>query len=152
MGKRPGKTILLIESDLEEARSIHEMIDAQGLRVFNFVHRESIRDAEEYLTNNSVDIVLLDLESIDPPGLGAVRQVHTAAPQVSLVLLSDLKDEATAVQAFQEGAQDYLIKGQIEPRELIRALVNSIEHKQIEKTIFSKMNTPKSHSPALATP
>jgi diguanylate cyclase (GGDEF)-like protein/PAS domain S-box-containing protein len=52
------------------------------------------------------------------------------------VLLSTADDEEIAVQAVQEGAQDYLIKGQIEPRELIRALLNSAARKMIEEGLF----------------
>jgi len=43
-----------------------------------------------------------------------------------------------AVQALQEGAQDYLIKGQVEPRELLRALRYAIERKSIEETLFAE--------------
>jgi diguanylate cyclase (GGDEF)-like protein/PAS domain S-box-containing protein len=73
---------------------------------------------------------------VDPPGLEAVRRVRAAAPRVSIVLLSSAKDEEIAVLALQDGAQDYLIKGQIEPRELMRALLNSAERKMIEEVLF----------------
>ena len=43
-------------------------------------------------------------------------------PRVPLVVLTGLDDESLAAQALQEGAQDYLIKGQIETRGLLRAL------------------------------
>ena len=52
------------------------------------------------------------------------------------MLLSSADDEEIAVQAIQEGAQDYLIKGQIEPRELMRALLNAAERKIIEEIQF----------------
>ena len=52
---------------------------------------------------------------------------------VSIVLLASADDEQLAIQAIQEGAQDYLIKGQIESRELLRSLVNASERKIIEE-------------------
>src|ERR1019366_2927621 len=71
-------------------------------------------------------------------GLEAVWRAHAAAPHIPLVVLSGLDDESMAVQAMQVGAQDYLIKGQIAPRELLRALRYAIERKIIEETLFAE--------------
>ena len=136
MEKRPAKTILLIEDDPDEARLIREMINGSGSQVFELTHVESMRDAKKYLASQSVDIALLDLGLADPHGLEAVREVRAAAPRVSIVLLSNADDEPIAVQAIKEGAQDYLIKSQIEPRVLTRALLNSAERKKIEELQF----------------
>ena len=71
-------------------------------------------EAEKYLAEHAVDIILLDLGLPDAQGLDAVRRAHAAAPRIPLVVLTGLDDETLAAQALQEGAQDYLIKGQIE--------------------------------------
>ena len=71
-------------------------------------------------------------------GLEAVRRAHAASPRVALVVLSGMDDESMAVQAMQEGAQDYLIKGQIEPRELLRALRYAVERKIIEDILWAE--------------
>jgi len=136
LNARPAKTILLIENDPEETRLIHEMLNDQGAFLFELAHVESVSEAKKYLTTPSVDIVLLDLGLTDPHGLDVVRSVRAAAPRVSIVLLASADDEQIAVQAIQEGAQDYLIKGQIEPRELMRALLNAAERKIIEEIQF----------------
>jgi diguanylate cyclase (GGDEF)-like protein/PAS domain S-box-containing protein len=130
------KTILLIEDDSEEARLINEMLNDQGISLFDVAHVRSVQDAKAFLTAHSVDIVLLDLELIYPHGLNVVRSVREAAPRVSIVLMASVDDEQIAVQAIQEGAQDYLIKGQIEPRSLIRTLLNAAERKIIEEVQF----------------
>jgi diguanylate cyclase (GGDEF)-like protein/PAS domain S-box-containing protein len=136
MEKRPAKTVLLIENQLEEARRIRHMLNDPGSSIFELSHVESMSDAERHLAMRSVDIVLLDLGLTDPQGLEAVRRVRAAAPHVAIVLLSNADAEAIAVEAIHEGAQDYLIKGQIEPRELMRALLNAAERKVIEETQF----------------
>jgi diguanylate cyclase (GGDEF)-like protein/PAS domain S-box-containing protein len=136
MEKRLPKSILLIEDDSEEARLVHEMLKESTSCVFELTHVESMRDAEIYLAGRSVDILLMDLGLADLPGLEAVRRVRAAAPHTSVVLLSSADDEEIAVAAIQEGAQDYLIKGQIEPRSLIRALVNSAARKMTEEALF----------------
>jgi diguanylate cyclase (GGDEF)-like protein/PAS domain S-box-containing protein len=131
-----AKTVLLIENQPQQAHLIREMLIDPSSCVFELALAESMDEAERYLEGHSVDIVLLDLELANPPGLDAVGRVRAAAPRVSIVLLSSAEDEATAVQAIQEGAQDYLVKGQIEPRELKRALLKAAERKIIEEVQF----------------
>ena len=82
------------------------------------------------------DIILLDLGLPDAQGLGAVRRARAAAPRVPLVVLTGLDDESLAAQALQEGAQDYLVKGQIETRGLLRALRYAVERKIMEEALF----------------
>lgn len=135
MEKSPTKTVLLIEKAAEQTRIIRAMFDDQGPHSFKLTHVESFRDAETYLAAHSVDIVLLDLSRLDlspqessgPTGLDAVRRTRAIAPHISIVLLCSLDDEPKAIQAIHEGAQDYLIKGQIEPRKLMRTLANAVE-------------------------
>jgi diguanylate cyclase (GGDEF)-like protein/PAS domain S-box-containing protein len=55
-----------------------------------------------------------------------------------LVVLSGMDDESMGIQALLEGAQDYLIKGRIEPRELLRALRYAIARKKIEEALFAE--------------
>jgi diguanylate cyclase (GGDEF)-like protein/PAS domain S-box-containing protein len=127
MGKNRDKTVLLIENDAEQVRLIRAMFDDQDSHSFKLTHVESFGDAETYLAGHSVDIVVLDLGLTDPDGLAAVKRTRATAPRASIVLLSSLDDEPKAIQAIHEGAQDYLIKGQIEPRRLMQALGNAVE-------------------------
>jgi diguanylate cyclase (GGDEF)-like protein/PAS domain S-box-containing protein len=138
MGTNPDKTVLLIENDREQTRIIRAMFDDQGSRSFKLTHVECLADAETYLAGHPIDIVLLDLGLPDPEGLEAVRRVRAIAPRVSFVLLSSLDDEPKAIQAIHEGAQDYLIKGQIEPQKLMRALGNAFERKINEEILFNE--------------
>jgi diguanylate cyclase (GGDEF)-like protein/PAS domain S-box-containing protein len=138
MGKKPDKTVLLIENDREQTRIICAMFDDQGSHSFALTHVACLADAETYLAGHSVDIVLMDLGLSDPEGLEAVRRARAVAPRVCIVLLSSLADEPKAIQAIHEGAQDYLIKGQIEPHDLMRALGNAVERKVNEEIMFNE--------------
>jgi len=138
MSRGPIEFILLIEDNPGDARLIQEMFKEQGSPSIEFRHVECMKDAERFLGTRSADIILLDLGLPDAQGLDAVRRAHAAAPDVPLVVLSGLDDESMAIQALQEGAQDYLIKGQIEPRELVRALRYAVERKVIEETLFEE--------------
>lgn len=132
------RKMLIVEDNPGDARLLSEMLNEQNLHNISLKHVECMADAERYLLLESVDIILLDLGLPDAQGPEAVRRAHAAAPRVPLVVLSGLDDESMAVQALKEGAQDYLIKGQIEPRELLRALHYSMERKNIEDVLFEE--------------
>ena len=130
--QKPVQTILLIEDNLGDARLLREMLNEKGSNNTELTHVESMEAAETYLTEHAVDMILLDLGLPDARGLEAVRQAHAAAPKAPLVVLTGLDDESLASQALQEGAQDYLIKGQIESRALLRALRYATERNRLE--------------------
>jgi len=127
------RTVLLIEDQSEQPGSIRAMLEQVGLSVFQPAHAESISAAEEHLARHPVEVVLLDLGMPESNGLEGFSKVQRAAPHSAMVLLCDPDDEPIAVQAIHQSAQDYLIKGQIEPRELKRALFNAIERKALEE-------------------
>ena len=112
------------------------MLNEQGSHNTELTHVECMSEAEKHLAEHAVDIILLDLGLPDAQGLEAVRRAHAAAPRVPLVVLTGMDDESLAAQALQEGAQDYLIKGQIETRGLLRALRYAIERKIMEEALF----------------
>jgi diguanylate cyclase (GGDEF)-like protein/PAS domain S-box-containing protein len=136
MSKKSIKIVLLIEDNPGDARLLREMLNDQGLHQIELAHVERLRDAQRHLAERAVDLILLDLGLPDAQGLGAVRQAHAVAPRVPLVVLTSLDDEAMATQALQEGAQDYLIKGQIDGRSLLRSLRYALERKSMEEALF----------------
>jgi diguanylate cyclase (GGDEF)-like protein/PAS domain S-box-containing protein len=132
------KRLLLVEDNLGDARLLREMFNEQGSHKTLLTHVETLQEAERHLAENAVDIILLDLDLSDGQGLEVVRRCHTAAPHVPLVVLTGRDDESLATQALKEGAQDYLIKGQIETRGLLRALRYAIERKIMEEALFQE--------------
>ena len=127
------KTVLLIEDNRGDARLLREMLNEQGSDKVELIHEESMDAGEKRLAARTFDIILVDLGLPDVQGLEAVRRVQAAAPLVPLVVLTGLDDESLAAQTLQEGAQDYLIKGQIETRGLHRALRYAVERKSCER-------------------
>ena len=136
MMKRQTKKVLLIERNSQETDSVCQMFSLQGLYAFELTCAESLETAEKLLSESAVDVVLLDMDLPGVKGLEAVRRVRVVAPRVCIVLLSSPGSEELAEQAMREGAQDYLVKDQIEPRELMRALYNAISRKNIEEILF----------------
>ena len=109
------------------------MLRENGAYLANLVIAQTMSEAVAMLSKHPVDIILLDLGLPDAEGLAAIRRARAAAPTVPLVVLTGMDDEALAAQSLQEGAQDYLIKGQIETRGLLRALRYATERKRLER-------------------
>jgi signal transduction histidine kinase len=143
------KTLLIIEDNPGDARLLREMLRENGAWLSGLIMAKTMAEAIECLAEHPVDIILLDLGLPDVEGLAAIRRARTAAPGVPLVVLTGMDDEALAAQSLQEGAQDYLIKGQIESRGLLRALRYATERKRLERlkdefvsTVSHELRTP----------
>jgi diguanylate cyclase (GGDEF)-like protein/PAS domain S-box-containing protein len=130
------KVLLLVEDNPGDARLLREMFNEQGAHNTELIHVECVNEAEKYLEAGAVDIIVLDLGLPDAQGMDAVRRTHVAAPRVPLVVLTALDDEVVAAEALQEGAQDYLIKGEIDARGLLRSLRYAVERKVAEEALF----------------
>jgi diguanylate cyclase (GGDEF)-like protein/PAS domain S-box-containing protein len=138
MIRKPIKLLLLVEDNRGDARLLREMLTEDGSHKTEVVHVECMGDAERHLGERVFDIVLLDLGLPDAEGLDALRYAREVAPRVPLVVLTGCDDETLAAEALQEGAQDYLIKGQIDPRGLLRALRYAVERKALEEALFNE--------------
>jgi diguanylate cyclase (GGDEF)-like protein/PAS domain S-box-containing protein len=128
--------VLLVEDNLGDARLLREMFCEQTSHDIELTHVECMSDAEAHLAQHAVDLVMLDLGLPDEAGLDVVRRAHAAAPRIPLMVLTGTEDDALAVQALREGAQDYLVKGQIDSRCLMRCLRYAIERKTMEEALF----------------
>ena len=149
MSLKAIKTILLIEDNLADVRLLREMFNDYGEHGTTLMHCDCMSVAEKYLAEHAVDMILLDPGLPDAQGLGSIRRIHAAAPRLPLVVLTSLDDEALAEQTLQEGAQDYLVKGQIEVRGILRALRYATERKRLERlkdefvsTVSHELRTP----------
>lgn len=130
--KEKALQVLLVEDNAFDALLLREMLSKEPPDSFELTHMVRMGEAEAHLAKAEVDIVLLDMGLPDGHGLGTVRRAHAAAPSVPLIVLTGLDDEALAAEAMREGAQDYLIKGQIENRALPRALRHAIERHRMQ--------------------
>ncbi len=139
MSKKPLQ-VLLVEDNAGDARLLREMFNKEPWGSFELSHLTHMRDAEARLAKGDVDIVLLDMGLPDGHGLETLRRARAAAPEVVMIVMTGLEDEALAAEAMKAGAQDYLIKGQIENRALPRALRHAIERQrmQVETDLIRK--------------
>jgi signal transduction histidine kinase len=125
--------VLLVEDNAGDVRLLREMFSKEEPGRFVLTHTTRMHEAEERLMQGGVDIVLLDMGLPDGHGLDTIRRARNAAPGVAMIVMTGLEDEVLAAEAMKEGAQDYLIKGQIENRALPRALRHAIERQRMQK-------------------
>jgi diguanylate cyclase (GGDEF)-like protein/PAS domain S-box-containing protein len=138
MDKKSIKVLLLVEDNPGDVRLLREMFHEQGLHHTELTQVETMAQAEKHLAGSNVDIILLDLGLADAQGLQSIRRARAVAPGVPLVVLTALDDESLAARALQEGVQDYLIKGQIDARGLLRALRYAVERKTMQEELFEE--------------
>jgi len=122
--------ILLVEDNPDDVQLLREMFSRDRQGGYIVTHLPNIGMTQEHLARagtSSVDIVLLDLALPDSGGLDLVRRMRKLAPQVPLIVLTTGDNDPMVAQAMLEGAQDYLVKGQIDQRALPRALRYAIE-------------------------
>ena len=124
--------VLLVEDNAGDARLLREMFSKESAGSFELTHKTRMSEAEAYLARGGVDVVLLDMGLPDGQGIENLRRARAAAPDVVMMVLTGLDDEGLAAEAIKEGAQDYLIKGQIENRALPRALRHAMDRQRMQ--------------------
>ncbi len=127
--------VLLVEDNPGDARLFQRMLAGVTSPRFELTHVERLSKALEHLDSAHCDAVLLDLQLPDAQGFSTFGQVHQHAPQLPVIVLTGLDDESLALTAVREGAQDYLIKGQINTDLLVRAIRYAIERKRVAEEL-----------------
>ncbi len=124
--------LLIIESDSADTQFIRESLMGDQRLSFHIFHAENLEAGLELIGKEPIDIVLLDLFLPDNHGLGTVVKLQTYAPSTPFVILTSLDDETIAVEAVRRGAQDYLIKGQVNSKMLSRIIRYALERHRMQ--------------------
>jgi two-component system, cell cycle response regulator len=119
--------VLAIEDDLEYASLLHVVICEVNPNLFDLTHVDNLSEALSILTQHNFDIVLLDLFLPDSMGLDTFFKIHSNHQDTPLVIITGLNDKSVAVRAVREGAQDYLIKDELNVNLLVRILLYALE-------------------------
>ena len=124
-------SLLLVEDDRADAVLVEDLI-ADAVADIRVVWAQSMAHAERELASARPDCVLLDLHLPDANGMDALDRIAKRDATVPIVVLTGLNDEYFGASAVAAGAQDYLVKGRVEPEMLRRALLYAIERKRAE--------------------
>ena len=130
--------VLLAESDTEDVLFLRDVLeDMESCEFWSGWLHLDIHDAptwsfaEEILASEPIDIILLDLNLPDAPATTGFRRAQAAAPHVPVVLLIEDADLDLANRLIREGAQDFLIKKNIDCEPLAHALRNAVERQRL---------------------
>jgi len=126
--------ILVVEDNPGDTALLEHMLNESGVR-FELQCAERLSAAIEQLKTNSFDVILLDLGLPDSYGLDTLIRLNSIETTAPIIVLTGLVNEAVGSEAVKAGAQDYLIKGQIDKNLLTRSISHSIERKRSAETI-----------------
>jgi serine phosphatase RsbU (regulator of sigma subunit) len=124
-------SLLLIEDDRADAVLVQELI-ADSVADVRVAWAPSMADAEAVLARERPDCVLLDLHLPDATGFEGIARIAERDDTLPVVVLTGLNDEQFGVSAVANGAQDYLVKGRVEPDLLRRTLLYAVERKRAQ--------------------
>ena len=122
--------ILLIEDNPADARLVRFTLENSSFADFDVHHEETLEAGLQWLIDHQVAAVLLDLSLPDSDGFETLRSLLERHPDTNTIVMTGHSDKAMGLQAVKTGAQDYLIKGEYDSEQLLRALRYSIERKQ----------------------
>jgi two-component system, cell cycle response regulator len=129
--------MLLIEDNPGDAHLIRVALTEIADLQFEFSHCQTLVQAVEFLAKNKPDIILLDLGLPDSQGLETVRRTRAAAAEAPLIVLTVLDDGDLAVRSLREGAQDYLVKAQIDGALLWHATRHAMERQRVQLELLN---------------
>ncbi|HEX2961028.1 MAG: response regulator [Ignavibacteria bacterium] len=126
-------TILLVEDNLGDVHLINELIHDAGVMDIKVDQAFRLSTGIQRLSKGGVDLVLLDLGLPDSMGLDTLKKILPEAKGTPVVVLTGLEDEETGIKAVQAGAQDYLVKYQLDPVLFMRSIRFAIERKRVNE-------------------
>ncbi len=132
---RVGLPVLLLEDSDAIANRVMSLLHDESPGEFRVVHVDNLGRALTLLENQRYAAVLADLNLPDSEGIATVERLHETQARTPLVVLSSMEGEAVSLKAVQRGAQDYLVKNELDGTKLVRALRYAMERKQIERRL-----------------
>lgn len=127
----PLHSLLLVEDDPGDVFLLEEMLGEQGCGT-TILKADRLSEALSLLQSSKPQIVLLDLNLPDSTGMSTLNKILEVASQTPVILLTGLSDETLGIEAVKMGAQDYLIKGEVDGRILKRSIYYALERKKLE--------------------
>ncbi|MBI5522157.1 MAG: response regulator [Desulfarculus sp.] len=127
--------VLVLEDNPDDFQLLLDLLGSHGAPGLDISHCPRLGQALEVLGGGGFDVVLSDLGLPDSQGLGTITRLVERFPALPLVVLTGLDDEDIGVEAVREGAQDYLVKGSMDPELLLRTLRYAIERKKTQEEL-----------------
>ncbi|MDZ8024224.1 MAG: response regulator [Nostoc sp. SerVER01] len=127
--------VLLVEDNPGDVFLLQEFLKEVNTVVVELMPVERLSQALNHLENEIFDVILLDLSLPDSQGLESFVTAHQQAKATPIIVLTGINDETLATRAMQEGAQDYLVKGQVTGDLLVRSMRYAIERQRADNAL-----------------
>lgn len=124
--------VLLIEDNLADARFIEIMLKEVESQLYTLKSTSTFKEGMALTRSEHFDVMLLDLSLPDSFGLDTVKNANNEMPEIPIIVLTGRNDEDFAVEVVNTGAQDYLVKGNIDAALLSRAIRYAVKRKELE--------------------
>lgn len=118
--------VLLVEDNPGDARLVVELLRDIESPKFQVTHIEQLNELERILDKTRFDVILLDLMLPDSSRLGTLMEIHGSALRVPVVVLTGMEDDVVGFWAMSEGADNYLVKGQVDGPGIAQAIQDAI--------------------------
>lgn len=127
--------ILFFEDNLGDANLIEEMLEEFADFPYELTNVETLKEGLELLRKHQFNVILSDLRLPDSDGIDTFLDIHAVNSRIPIIILTGIHDEKTGIDSVKKGAQDYLVKGQVDGRLLNRSIRYSIERKRAEEEL-----------------
>jgi diguanylate cyclase (GGDEF)-like protein/PAS domain S-box-containing protein len=135
-GTKQASKILLIDSDQATSDAVITALRSSQFAHFEIATIQRLSDSDDYLKENDLAAIFLNLFLKDSEGIETFTKLHQAAPGVPVLIIGQEIHENLAVEAVEQGAQDYLLPGHLDSYSLPRALRNAIDRTAVEDALY----------------
>ena len=127
--------ILLVEDNPGDARLLDVYLKETFSASFALITTDLLSKGLELLEDHMFDVIILDLSLPDSKGLETFKKVYAHSPETPVIVLTGYEDETVGINAMKLGAQDFLVKGDVNGKELTRSINYSIERFKLLKKL-----------------
>jgi signal transduction histidine kinase len=127
--------ILLVEDNTADARMFSERLKELQIINIQFSWVQTLAQAINEISKTRFDVVFLDLNLPDSNGGATISKMYSHAPDIAIIVLTGIEDEQAEKDAIKLGAQDYLVKGEIAEKLLLRVIRYAVDRKRISREL-----------------
>lgn len=135
--------VLVVEDNPDDYFLLEELLTASEEEKFILHQEERLEDAIAFAQAHPVDVAVIDLSLPDSAGLDTFRAFHRAFPLIPVVIVTGTKDQESALKAVQDGAQDFVQKGEPSTTAIVRTLRYAIERQRLTTELKTALNQVK---------
>ncbi|HEX9780806.1 MAG TPA: response regulator [bacterium] len=125
--------VLLVDDEPDLVKIIRAVLAQDPLSRFQVASSATLGEAIDRLARESFDLILLDLGLPDSSGLDTLERVHARSPEIPVIVFTVTDDQQVGLDALRQGAQEFLVKKEANPRHIARAIRYAIERKHAER-------------------